>query len=60
LKRGTSAGVSQSRWLADLIRERTAREWPPSVAALAGAWADLPIAEELRKGMTEDIPRESI
>ena len=53
-------GVSQSRWLADLIRERTAKEWPPSVAALAGAWADLPSAEELRQGLGEDIPREPI
>jgi hypothetical protein len=53
-------GISQSRWLADLIRERTAREWPPSVAALAGAWTDLPTVEELRKGMGEDIPREPI
>ena len=53
-----AAGVSQSRWLADLIRERTANEWPPSVAALAGAWADMPTAEELREGSGEDVPRE--
>jgi len=53
-------GVSQSRWLADLIRERTAQEWPPAVAALAGAWGDLPTAEELRQGLGEDTPREPI
>lgn len=53
-------GISQSRWLADLIRERTAAEWPPSVAALAGAWADLPTAEELRRGGGKDVPREPI
>ena len=55
-----AAGVSQSRWLVDLIRERTANEWPPSVAALAGAWSDMPTAEELRKGFVEDVPREPI
>lgn len=53
-----AAGVSQSRWLADLIRERTANEWPKSVIALAGAWADMPTAEELRKNVGEDVPRE--
>ena len=55
-----AAGVSQSRWLADLIRERTANEWPPSVAVLAGAWSDMPTAEELRQGLVEDAPREPI
>lgn len=54
-----TAGISQSRWLADLIRERTANEWPPSMAALAGAWADMPTAEELRQRQGEDVPRES-
>ena len=53
-----AAGVSQSRWLAELIRERTANEWPPSVAALAGAWADMPTAEELRQNPGKDVPRE--
>jgi hypothetical protein len=53
-----AAGVSQSRWLAELIRERTANEWPPSVAALAGAWADMPTVEELRQSPGEDVPRE--
>ena len=56
----TAAGVSQSRWLADLIREKTAKEWPPSVAALAGAWSDMPTAEELRQDFGEDAPREPI
>jgi hypothetical protein len=53
-------GVSQSRWVSKLIREKTASEWPASVARLAGAWADLPTAEELRRDMPEDIPREPI
>ena len=55
-----AAGVSQSRWLAELIRDKTATEWPPSVASLAGSWADMPTAEELRQSLGEDVPREPI
>jgi hypothetical protein len=54
------AGLSLSRWVANLIRQKTAEEWPPAIARLAGAWADLPMAEELRASMGEDIPREPI
>jgi len=54
----SAAGVSQSRWLADLIRERTANKWPESVVSLAGAWADMPTAEDLRQSSGEDVPRE--
>ena len=53
-----AAGLSQSRWVATLIQEKTATEWPASIARLAGAWADLPTAEELRSGEPEDVPRE--
>ena len=59
-KAAKSAGVSQSRWLADLIRRRTAREWPESVRRLAGAWADVPSAEELRRGAGSDVRREPL
>jgi hypothetical protein len=55
-----AAGVSNSRWVADLIRERTASEWPESVRRLAGAWADFPTAEELREGLPDDVPRKPL
>lgn len=57
-----SAGVSQSRWVAELIREKTATEWPNSIVKLAGAWSDddFPSLEEIRAGMGEDAPRESL
>jgi len=55
-----TAGVSNSRWVADLIRERTASEWPESVRRLAGAWADFPTAEELREGLPDDVPRKPL
>ncbi len=55
-----SAGVSLSRWVANLIREKIGSEWPVSVTELAGAWADLPTTEELRRDVPEDLPRETI
>ena len=56
-----TAGVSQSRWVADLIREKAAAEWPASVVQMAGAWAedDFPSLEEIRQGLPPDLPRES-
>jgi hypothetical protein len=55
-----AAGVSQSRWVAELIRQKTVTEWPDSVARLAGAWADFPTAEEIRAGLGNDVPREPL
>ena len=55
-----SAGMSLSRWVANLIREKITSQWPVSVIELAGAWADLPTAEELRRDVPEDLPRETI
>jgi hypothetical protein len=57
-KAARAAGVSQSRWLADLVRRRTARVWPAPVLQLAGAWADAPSAEELRRRSGKDARRE--
>ena len=37
-----AAGLSQSRWLAELGRQRTAREWPAAVRELAGTWETSP------------------
>lgn len=57
-----SAGMSQSRWVADLIREKTATQWPETISKLGGAWADedFPTLEEIRAGMGKDVPRESL
>jgi hypothetical protein len=55
-----AAGVSQSRWVADVVREKTATRWPESIVRLAGAWADFPTAEEIRVGLGEDVPRENL
>jgi hypothetical protein len=55
-----ASGVSQSRWVADLIRDKTATEWPAWVAELLGSWPDLPSLEEIREGLPEDLPREPL
>ena len=52
------SGVSKSKWITDLIREKTANTWPDSVKELAGTWEDFPLAEELRNGLGTDIDRE--
>ncbi len=55
-----AAGVSNSRWVAGLIRDKTADEWPRSIVELAGAWPDMPSLEEIRAGEGEDVPREPL
>jgi len=53
-----SQGVPVSRWIAELVRERTATEWPEEVRRLAGAWPDFPDADALRSGQGADLQRE--
>lgn len=55
-----AAGVSQSRWLAALVREKTAREWPAAVRELAGSWGDFPEEAELRRNPGRDAAREGL
>jgi hypothetical protein len=55
-----ASGLSQSRWLAELVREKTARQWPDAVHELAGAWGDFPEAEELRRSPGRDVERERL
>jgi hypothetical protein len=60
LKMIQKRGISKSRWIAELIREKTATTWPENVAKLAGAWKDLPTAEQIRKGIRKDARREPV
>lgn len=54
-----STGMSQSKWVAKLIQEKTANSWPNFVHELAGAWGDdMPSTEEIRENIGQDIPRE--
>lgn len=59
-KAARAAGLSQSRWLVELVRERTADEWPDAVRALAGAWRDFPDARSMRRGTGRDARRERL
>jgi hypothetical protein len=54
------SGMSKSKWVAELIRDKTANSWPDSVIQLAGAWKDIPTAEDIRKNMGRDADREKI
>jgi ribbon-helix-helix CopG family protein len=59
LKRAAKqAGLSRSRWLAMLVREKTATEWPQAVRELAGAWGDLQSTKGLRRRAGRDVRRE--
>lgn len=52
------ANMSVSRWLGNLIRERTTQTWPQSARDLAGAWRDEPIERPV--DLAADLPRESL
>ncbi|MCK8516982.1 CopG family transcriptional regulator [Methylonatrum kenyense] len=54
------AGVPVSRWLANLVEEKTRQEWPESVREMAGEWRDFPSIEELRGSLVEDSEREPL
>lgn len=48
------AGLSRSRWVAAIIRQKTATEWPASFRRLIGEWGDdVPEVEEIRAGLSE-------
>jgi len=53
-------GLSKSRWIADLIKNKTADTWPESIIKLAGKWKDMPTAEEIRRDMGVDAKREPL
>jgi len=53
-----STHLSQSKWIASLIEEKIKNEWPKSIIQLAGAWKDLPTAEEIRQSEGKDALRE--
>lgn len=51
------AGVSVSRWIAALVQEHTATQWPAELLALEGAWPDDGPRRCSPEG--EDVPRET-
>lgn len=55
-----SRGVSLSKWIAERIQHGTLSDWPVHVRELAGAWSDLPSAEEPRKPRSLDAKRANL
>lgn len=55
-----ASGVPVSRWIAELIKEKTRTDWPKEVRDLAGAWPDFPDEAELRPDGGSDVPREPL
>ncbi len=53
-------GISKSKWICDLIKEKTSQTWPDHIIELAGAWKDLPTAKEIRAEMGNDVARETL
>lgn len=53
-------GLSKSKWIRQLIREKAATSWPDHIAALAGAWSDFPTVEENRKTLGRDAKRDRL
>lgn len=54
------ANISQSQWIADLIRQHCHHAWPQVVREMAGSWQTFPEQDALRGAQGEDIPREPL
>jgi hypothetical protein len=55
-----AAQLSKSKWIANLIRQNLAHEWPIMVHDLAGAWPDFPSLAEIRSAQSSDGVREPL
>ena len=56
-----SSHLSVSKWVARVIEEKIATEWPQDIVKLAGSWKDdFPTIEELRSNIGQDSPREDL
>ncbi len=60
IKAAKAAQQPKSKWVAGIIRDRTATEWPPSIIALQGAWSDFPDIEDIRQCYGKDAKREEL
>jgi predicted transcriptional regulator len=49
--------LSQSQFVAQLIRQAVDDQWPAEVMQLAGALADFPLADCLREATGTDVAR---
>lgn len=54
------AQVSKSKWIAQLVQEKVANEWPHSIAEMAGSWSDFPSLDDIRQAQITDVQREQL
>ena len=60
-KAAQSGHLSVSKWVAKIIEEKIATEWPEDIIKLAGSWKDdFPTIEEIRSTDVYDPPREEL
>lgn len=55
-ERAKAAGLSNSRWVAALIRRNAVADWPVDLALLAGRFPDFPL-REAAPDLPDDLPR---
>ncbi len=55
-----AAKISKSKWIASIVQEKVANEWPQSVVGMAGSWGDFPSLEDVRAVYSTDIQREPL
>ncbi|VAW85936.1 hypothetical protein MNBD_GAMMA18-1196 [hydrothermal vent metagenome] len=53
-----SSHLSKSKWIARLIQDKVANEWPQSVVELAGSWENFPTINDIRDNEGKDASRE--
>ncbi|MBB5209619.1 CopG family transcriptional regulator [Chiayiivirga flava] len=54
--RAKAAGLSNSRWVAQLIRRNALAAWPVELSLLAGRFPDFPLREDAL-ALPDDVPR---
>ena len=55
-----SANLSKSKWIAQLIQDKVANEWPQSIVDIAGSWEDFPTIDIIGANIGKDAEREPI
>jgi len=51
-----AAGLSNSKWIAGLIKKHARQEWPIELKNLAGTFADFPLRDNSLQ-QAQDLPR---
>ena len=54
----SSAHLSKSKWISQIIREKVVSEWPQSILDMAGSWKEFPDLQGIRSDDCRDIERE--